>query len=242
MFVEKFGSFMSIARSAVFALGLAGSSGSVATAQDFDRAMTAFHAGNYVVALEELLPLAERGDVLALYNIGMTYEDGFGDYVEAAKWYRLAANQGDASAQTNLGHMYDNGNGVPEDDVEAMRWYLKAAEQGNVTAQFNLGVMYRNGEGVPQDLAEAVKWYRLAAEQGDPYAQSTLGVMHRNGEGVLQDNVKAYMWYAIGDVNGFEGGDILRASIAPDMTFAEISQAQVMAHECLTSDYANCDW
>ncbi len=222
----------------VFAL----SSGSVAMAQSFDRAMTAFDAGNYEIALAELLPLAQSGDVLALYNIGMTYEDGFGDLAEAAKWYRLAAKQGDAAAQTNLGHMYDNGQGVPRDDVQAVRWYLKAAEQGNVTAQFNLGVMYRNGEGVPQDLAQALKWYAMAAKQGDPFAQSTLGVMHRNGEGVPQNDVKAYMWYAIGDVNGFEGGDILRASVAQDMTVTDISLAQLMAHDCLSSGYADCDW
>ncbi|WP_327544518.1 tetratricopeptide repeat protein, partial [Yoonia sp.] len=236
------GFFMSILRNAVWASLLMLLSGSVATAQSFDRAMIAFDQGDYHVALEELLPLAERGDVLALYNVGMTYEDGFGDYAEAAKWYRLAAKRGDADAQTNLGHMYDNGQGVPQDDVQAVRWYLKAAEQGNATAQFNLGVMYRNGDGVPRDLAQAVKWYGMAAKQGDPFAQSTLGVMHRNGEGVPQDDVKAYMWYAIGDVNGFEGGDILRASVAQEMSGEDVSLAQLMAHKCLTSGYVDCDW
>jgi len=236
----KLGSFMSIARSAIIALVLAMSSGSVALAQDFERAMNAYDAGDYDAALQQLLPLAQGGDVLALYNIGMTYEEGFGDHAEAAKWYRLAAKQGDAAAQTNLGHMYDTGHGVSQDDAEAVRWYLKAAEQGNVTAQFNLGVMYRNGEGVPQDFTQALKWYRLAAAQGDVYAQSTLGVMYRNGQGVVQDDVKAYMWYAIGDVNGFEGGEILRASIAQELTFSEISRAQGMAHDCLSSGYTDC--
>ncbi len=193
-------------RSAGLGLFLVVSSSAAVSAKDIDKAMAAYHAGNFAAALEELLPLARQGHVLAQYNVGVTYDEGLGDYAEAAKWYRRAAEQGDPMAQTNLGHMYDS------------------------------------GDGVPQDHAEAVNWYRLAAKQGDTYAQSTLGLMHSTGDGVRQDNVKAYMWYNISDVNGFNGGSILRAAITPEMTPAEILQAQAMADECLQSDYTDCGW
>ena len=238
---QNVGSFMSIARSAVFALVFVVSSGSVAAAKDFDEALAAYNAGDYASALNELLPLARHGNALAQYNVGMTYDEGYGDYVEAAKWYLLAAEQGDVLAQTNLGHMYDHGDGVPQDDTEAVKWYLLAAEQGNVTAQFNLGVMFRNGDGVVQDHAEALRWYKLAAEQGDAYAQSTIGMMHDNGEGVPQDNVKAYMWYLIGAVNGLPGGDILVASVAEEMTPSDVSEAERRARVCMVSNYQDCE-
>jgi TPR repeat protein len=57
----------------------------------------------------ELRRLAEQGDVLAQYNLGIVYDTGKGvpqDYTEAVRWYRLAAEQGHASAQYNRVHYY----------------------------------------------------------------------------------------------------------------------------------------
>ena len=97
---------------------------------------------------DELRALADEGDALAQFNLGVRYANGEGvpqDDVEAVRWYRLAADQGHAEAQFNLGAMYDDGRGVPEDDAEAVRWYRLAADQGLGTAQYNLGTMYTEG-------------------------------------------------------------------------------------------------
>jgi uncharacterized protein len=165
-----------------------------------------------------------------------------GDYATALREWRPLAEQGDASAQTNLGLMYDRGLGVPQDYAEAMKWYRLAAEQGEVSAQFNLGLMYDRGLGVPQDYAEAMKWYRLAAEQGDASAQTNLGLMYDIGLGVLQDNVMAYMWYNIAAANGHKEAGKWRDERAGLMTSADISKAQSMARECMSSNYKNCGW
>ena len=120
-------------------------------------------------SVQELLPLAEKGDAKAQYRLGLTYSNDIDvpqDFQEAAKWYRLAAEQGEEDAQSWLGYIYKDGLGVPKDFQEAAKWYRLAAEQGHAYAQYNLGVMYKDGEGVSQDYVLAHKWFNLAADQG----------------------------------------------------------------------------
>jgi len=152
------------------------------------------------------------------------------------------AEAGDATAQNNLGYMYRNGQGVLQDYAEAVKWYRLAAEQGYASAQSNLGYMYEYGQGVLQDYAEAVKWYRLAADLGYANAQSNLGLMYRFSKGVLQDNVMAHMWYNIASVNGAQYAGGWRDEIGGKMTSADISKAQAMARECMSSGYTKCGY
>jgi len=66
-------------------------------AQDFQKGLTAYQAGDFATALQEWTPLAEAGDAIAQYNLGQMYRKGQGvlqDYAEAAKLYRLAAEMG----------------------------------------------------------------------------------------------------------------------------------------------------
>jgi len=139
-------------------------------AQDFQKGLAAYNAGDYATALQEWTPLAEAGDEVAQYNLGVMYGNGRGvvqDYKEAVKWYRLSAERGDASAQYNLGNMYKNGDGAPQDYKEAVKWYRLAAEQGYAMAQTNFGFMYDNGQGVLQDNATAHMWYNIGAANGN---------------------------------------------------------------------------
>ena len=65
---------------------------------------------------------AERGDVLAQYNLGCYFEQGKGvaqDRTLAVVWYRKAAEQGDPEAQCNLGCCYLEGHGVAESSAHA---------------------------------------------------------------------------------------------------------------------------
>jgi len=165
-----------------------------------------------------------------------------GDFATALQEWTPLADQGNASAQYNLGIMYGQGQGVPQDDAEAIRWYRLAADQGNASAQYNLGVMYRRGDGVPQDYAEAIRWYRLAADQGNASAQYNLGIMYGQGQGVLQDNVMAHMWYNIASANGNDKSGEWRDERAGLMTPADISKAQAMARECMSSGYTKCGY
>ena len=142
---------------------------SVVYAQDLDKGFDAYGSGDYATSFKEFKPLAEQGNALAQYNLGIMYSKGRGvpqDYVEAFRWHKKAAEQGFAPAQYNLGNMYYDGRGVPQDYVEAVKWHKKAAQQGNASAQNNLGNKYYHGRGVPQDYITAHMWYNLAAASG----------------------------------------------------------------------------
>ena len=157
------------------------------------------------IVLQDLLLLAEQGEVGAQIMFGRMYHWGDGvpqDFTEAVKWYRLAAEQGNAYAQTALGVMSYAGDGVPQDATEAVKWFRLAAEQGDADAQTMVGAMYANGDGVLQDYAEAVKWYRLAAEQGIAFAQYNLGLMYERGRGVPQDATEAVRWHRLAAEQG----------------------------------------
>ena len=165
-----------------------------------------------------------------------------GDYATALEEWRPLAEQGDVIAQLGLALMYANGHGVLQDHAEAVRWYRLGAEQGFAPAQFNLGLSYYIGQGVLQDYTEAVRWYRLAAAQGLAHAQASLGDMHYHGRGVLKDFVVAHMWYNIASANGHENAPELRDAIAVLSPPQDISTAQAMARECMSSNYQNCGY
>ena len=128
------------------------------------------------------------------------------------------------------------------DYATALQEWRPLADQGDADAKHNLGLMYENGQGVPQDYAEAVRWYRKAAEQGTVQAQYSLALGYKYGVGVLQDNILAHMWFNIGGANGSELGSENRDLIAKEMTPQDISTAQAMARDCMSSNYQNCGY
>ncbi len=143
---------------------------------DFEAGVAAFEQGNYARAILEFRRLAEKGDALAQFNLGLLYELGLGaeaDAGEAIRWYRRAAEQGVPAAQNNLGAIFKTGRGVAPDDAQAFAWYRRAAEQGFTEAQYNLAVLYDTGQGVERNLVEAYRWFSLVAddERGSDYQE-----------------------------------------------------------------------
>ena len=115
-----------------------------AIAGDLDDGFAAAQKGDFATALRLWTPLAEQGDTLAQFNLGVMYEKGRGlaqDYKTAVKWYTLSAEQGNAYAQFNLGVMYDNGSGVAQDYVKAHMWYNIAAIDGDADAIKNRDIV-----------------------------------------------------------------------------------------------------
>ena len=102
-------------------------------AQAFQKGYDAFSAGDYATALKEWPPLAEAGDKVSQFNLGVMYSNGKGvpqDNAEAVKWYRLAAEQGYDKAQNYLGIMFELGDGVLQDNTMAHMWYNIASANG----------------------------------------------------------------------------------------------------------------
>ncbi len=102
-----------------------------------EEGVAAYKRGDYKTAIKELKPVAEQGDSLAQFNLGLMYYNGRGvtkDYTEAFKWYKKAAEQGSAEAQFTLGLRFIEGQSVPRDYVMAYMWNDMVAAQGNVYA------------------------------------------------------------------------------------------------------------
>ena len=140
------------------------------TAQDFNKGLEAYKAGDYATALKEWKPLAEQGNAYAQANLGLMYNNGKGvlkDSIEAVKWYRLSAEQGNVGAQSNIGMSYFLGDGVLKDTTEALKWFRMSAEQGDSNGQNWLGIMYNFGDGVLKDNSMAHMWYNIASANGN---------------------------------------------------------------------------
>jgi len=147
-------------RTTIIALVLAFNAGSI-LAQDYQKGLSAYHAGDFVATLQEWRPLAEQGNASAQSYLGDMYYEGEGlpqDFTEAVRWYRLSAEQGDAFAQHNLGFMYDNGEGVPEDLVAAYMWWNLSAAQGIEKAKKNKDIFA--GQMTREQIAEAQRLSR----------------------------------------------------------------------------------
>jgi len=155
--------------------------------------------GDYATATRLWRALAEQGNALAQYSLGLAYVSGEGvpkNDAEAAKWLRNSADQGNANAQYSLAGLYERGEGVVQDRVEALKWYRRAAEQGNANHQLIIGlILYKSGERSPQDYVEAAKWLRKSADQGNADAEAVLGIMFSYSQGVAQDYAESLKWF-----------------------------------------------
>lgn len=142
--------------------------------------------GNFTAAVNTLLPLANKGEAFAQYDLGIIYF--IRDIDESLKWFHKAAEQGYAPAQKQLGFIYDNGIRVEEDDSQAFEWYRLAAEQGVTEAQFMLGTLYMNGEGISKDTTKGNELIKRAGTKGYENATQTLAQFNRQLE--LMNNKK----------------------------------------------------
>ena len=150
-------------------------------AANLQKGLDAFSVGDYETAMAECMPLAEAGDVEAMFCVGRMYANGFGvpmDDALALKWYGLAAGEGHPEALYNLALMHANGWGVAMNDVPAAGFYRLAAGFGFTPAQTAMGYCYKHGAGVERDLIKAYMWFDIAAHNEDSTA-----VSERNGLG-----------------------------------------------------------
>lgn len=127
--------------------------------------------------IDDLLVLANQGDVGAQYTLGRKYSKGDGvsrNPKEALVWLEKAALQGNADAQLELGALFVGGRGVPKNSMEAAKWFQLAAEQGRPAAQIQMARMHLSGVGVIKDDVEAYKWAKIALSQGSKPANQIL--------------------------------------------------------------------
>lgn len=123
-------------RSALVILGFAFSLSAQAES-DYDKAVHVYGCADYPKAFNLFKPLAEQGDALAQFQVGMMIEQGQGADVDmnaAYQWYLKAAEQGMADAYFALGQLYSRGLAVTQDSVQAYAWFDLAVRGGHAVA------------------------------------------------------------------------------------------------------------
>jgi len=153
-------------------------------ASELEDGFQAFTAGNYEQALRLWLPIAEKDNHEAQYNLGILYMKGLGvekNEKTAFIWYKRAAANGNTDAMYNLAMMYNQGRVIYRSPKDAFKWWKKSAELGNASAQFNLGVVYVYGRSVKQNTEEALKWWKKSARQGNKDAREALHRVYKEG-------------------------------------------------------------
>lgn len=138
-----------------------------AAAQNTDmvKAVEAWRSGDDLAAVRVWMPLAERGNADAQFNLGQAFKLGRGvaqDIAMAEVWYRRAAQQGHLQAEDNLGLvLFASGQ-----RVGAMHYIRRSAARGEARALFLLGTAHFNGDLAAQDWPRAYALIRRASETG----------------------------------------------------------------------------
>lgn len=155
-----------------------------------------------------LLSESQRGNVLAVYDLGKLYStDKLGEKSEEISIAKYTqALQGFLQIEPNskklkpyvqyrIGKMFCYGLGTEQDYEKAFEWFERSAKQKNKFAQFSLANLYYYGSGIKKDLSQAFLWYQRSSSQGQPYAAYSIAQMYRYGEYVTKDNDTAQRYY-----------------------------------------------
>ena len=155
-----------------------------------------------------LLSESQRGNVLAVYDLGKLYStDKLGErneemsiakYTQALQGFlQIEPNSKKLNpyVQYRIGKMFCYGLGTEQDYEKAFEWFERSAKQKNKFAQFSLANLYYYGSGVEKDLSQAFLWYQRSSSQGQPYAAYSIAQMYRYGEYVTKDNDTAQRYY-----------------------------------------------
>jgi TPR repeat protein len=112
--------------------------------------------GNHAKAFSIYKSLADKGDALAQFKVGVAYGLGRGvakDKAQEMVWYRKSAEQGNASAQGLLGTVYMHGEGVPLDKTQAYMW-LRLAAPADTLYEYNRSLLALQLNSAELDKAE----------------------------------------------------------------------------------------
>ena len=217
--------FLAVATSAILAPAFAG---------PLEDGESALKNSDYVVALDRLKPLADRGNPKAQLDLGSMYLGGLGvvkDPSKANDWFRKAAERGNIDAQRQLAAGYFTGRfGLPKDIDQAMSWYHRAAEHGDLPSITLLADFYLRGASVPRNIGEALHWYRKAADLGDVRSMNNLGSIYLSGDdGHAKDARLAFHWFSKAAEHGNGGAELALGDLYRQGEGVHMDKAQALA-------------
>ena len=151
---------------------------------------------------------AEKGNILATFDIGKMYRNGLlgNENIPKADEYFQKALQGFLAleptakrlkpyVQYRIGKMFSIGLATEQDYTKAFGWFEKSAAAGNKFAQYSLGSLFFYGNGVAQNYEKAFEYYKLSADQDNAYACYETAKMLRDGVGVEKNPEQAEIYF-----------------------------------------------
>lgn len=158
---------------------------------------------SFAKALELLQAESEKGNLLAVFDLGRMYADGLGVEIDTDKvqeYYALALDGFEALEiqkpwkylEYRIGKMYAQGLGTEQDYELAAEWFTKSASQKYKFAEYSLGGLYYRAQGVEKSFEKAFKFYLGSATQGFPYADFEVAKMFRDGIGTEKDEEQSH--------------------------------------------------
>lgn len=174
---------------------------------------------------------AEKGNVEAIYHMGVFYITGHGVQMDLSKGYTMiseAAEKGSPAAQNWMGDFTADVYSTV-DMAQAVGWWNKAAMQGEPNAQLSIGKCYEQGTGVAQNLKSAVYWYQMAADQNVTDAKFALSSCYMEGKGVKKDIKEAFFWILLCFPGSWDKGEESIEAIARMLKPADINKVKARA-------------
>lgn len=167
--------------------------------------------------LSALEDAAAAGQPMALYQLGLMYENGEGvakDPVKAFGYFSQIANdhadtaprgvEADIVAQSfvKVGEYYEAGlpdAGIQADTQRSRALIMHAATYfGDADAQYRLGRLYLDEQEMGRNPLQSARWLSLAARKGHAAAQATLGNLLFNGDkGLEPQPEEGLMWLTV---------------------------------------------
>lgn len=174
-------------------------------------------------ALSRLIAEAQKGNILAVYDLGRIYASGIGVdknlavaheyYVKALAGFNEVESQKSWKyTEYRIGKMVASGLGTEQDYQKAAEWFELSAAKKYKYAQYSLGALYHRGQGVGQDMDKAFELYLKSAKQGFPYADFEVAKMYRDGIGTDKDESKSEQHFK----KAFQGFELLEKSSHDD--------------------------
>jgi uncharacterized protein len=126
---------------------------------------------------------AERGEAVAMNNIGLCFETGKGrtqDFAKAFNWYRSAAERDSATAMYNVGLAFEYGRGTEQSFDQALQWFQRSLDSQRLSVSSQL------------DARRKIERARrhVDAARGEPQAMYELASFTRSGDGGERRDVK----------------------------------------------------
>lgn len=167
-----------------------------------------------LIALEDA---AAAGQPMALWQLGLMYENGEGvekDPVKAFGYFSQIANdhadaaprglEADIVAQSfvKVGEYYAAGlpdAGIAADEDRSHRMIIHAATYfGDADAQYRLGELYLDENELGDNPLQSARWLSLAARKGHAGAQARLGeLLFTGSEGLEPQPEEGLMWMIV---------------------------------------------